>query len=141
MDYNLVFLNQNLKSQFAKLKESIMEWKKKKATSATNTKKQEMFSNLFSFEGRIRRTEFGISVLIYSIVAPFANMLLQSDEAPIIGFSIFIPLLWFQLSQGAKRCHDLGNNGWWQIVPFYLFWLLFQDGQPRLNKYGHNPKG
>jgi len=50
-------------------------------------------------------------------------------------------LLWFLWAQGAKRCHDLGKNGWWQIIPFYVLLLVFQDGQPGLNKYGFNPKG
>ena len=99
-----------------------------------------MFSSPFSFDGRIRRTEFGISLIIYWIVLSFVNAIVVSGEAPIIGFA-YIPVIWFLAAQGAKRCHDLGNNGWWQIIPFYVFWLLFQDGQQGLNEYGHNPKG
>jgi hypothetical protein len=53
----------------------------------------------------------------------------------------FVPMLWFIRAEGAKRCHDVGNNGWWQIIPFYIFWLLFQDGNPGENEYGENPKG
>jgi uncharacterized membrane protein YhaH (DUF805 family) len=97
-----------------------------------------MFTNIFSFDGRIRRTEYGISVIIYTIVGVFVNTILDSGEAPIIGLA-YIPMLWFLWAQGAKRCHDLGNNGWWQIIPLYGLWLLFQDGQPGLNEYGYNP--
>jgi uncharacterized membrane protein YhaH (DUF805 family) len=102
--------------------------------------KKGMFSSPFSFDGRIRRTEFGISLIIYVIVATFVNAIVESGEVPIIGLA-YIPMLWFLWAQGAKRCHDVGNNGWWQIIPFYFLWLLFQDGQPGINEYGHNPKG
>jgi uncharacterized membrane protein YhaH (DUF805 family) len=108
--------------------------------SQSRPTKKGMFSSLFSFDGRIRRTEYGISLIIYVIVTAFVNAIVASGEVPIIGLA-FIPILWFLWAQGAKRCHDVGNNGWWQIIPFYIFWLLFQDGQPDFNEYGHNPKG
>lgn len=64
----------------------------------------------------------------------------SNRDAAIIGVA-YIPLIWFFWAQGAKRCHDLGNNGWWQLIPFYAFWLLFQDGDVNPNEYGTNPKG
>jgi len=100
-----------------------------------------MFKNPFSFEGRIRRTEYGVSFIIYVVVAVIVNAIISSSsDAAIIGIA-YIPMLWFHWAQGAKRCHDVGNNGWWQIIPFYALWLLFQDGQPGTNQYGENPKG
>ena len=38
---------------------------------------------------------------------------------------IFIPLFWFKLAQSTKRCHDLGESGWMQIIPFYFLILCF----------------
>ena len=111
-----------------------------KNESKSRSNKKGMFTSPFSFDGRIRRTEYGISLIIYVIVASFVNAIVESGEVPIIGLA-YIPMLWFLWAQGAKRCHDVGNNGWWQIIPFYGFWLLFQDGQPGLNEYGQNPKG
>lgn len=117
--------------------------KKEETTENTGnqsrTTKKGMFSSPFSFEGRIRRTEYGISFIIVVIVNTFLNAIVASGEVPIIGLA-YIPTLWFLWAQGAKRCHDIGNNGWWQIIPFYVFWLLFQGGQPGLNEYGQNPK-
>ncbi len=100
-----------------------------------------MFKNPFSFDGRIRRTEYGVSFIIYAVVSVIINAIMASSrDAGIFGLA-YIPMLWFLWAQGAKRCHDVGNNGWWQIIPFYAFWLLFQDGQPGANQYGENPKG
>jgi uncharacterized membrane protein YhaH (DUF805 family) len=109
-----------------------------------------MFKNPFSFEGRIRRTEYGLSHLmaiiglytmafVFGLIGSALNVADDSLEASLV--LIYIPYLWFIWAQGAKRCHDLGNNGWWQLIPFYGFWLLFHDGQPGPNQYGDNPKG
>ena len=103
-----------------------------------------MFNNLFSFEGRIRRSEYGLSFLFYFIAAVIINVIMASSKEDS-GLAIFglayIPMLWFLWSQGAKRCHDVGNSGWWQIIPFYVLWLIFEDGEPGANQYGDNPKG
>lgn len=102
-----------------------------------------MFKKIFSFEGRIRRSEYGISLIISSICLIIINtLILEIDENLIV---ILIPLftlvIIFQFTQGSKRCHDLGKNGWWQLIPFYSFWLLFQNGEHGRNQYGDNPKG
>ena len=107
-----------------------------------------MFKKLFSFEGRIRRLEYGLSYLIYTLLSVFIgvltdNILLndRNDTSGMVLYIFYIPMLWFFFSQGAKRCHDLGNSGWFQIIPFYVFWLLFKNGQKGSNEYGVNPKG
>ena len=119
------------------------------------TNPTKMFRAPFSFEGRIRRTEFGLSIIINAVailivqlivigmVQSSSNSYYSSDksESVILFIIFFIPLLWFGWAQGAKRCHDLGNSGWWQLIPFYGFWLLFADGQYGANQYGDNPKG
>lgn len=100
--------------------------------------KPSMFRNPFSFDGRIRRMEFGISFIIFYILN---NLFVElSYENPIF-IILLIPSLWFTWAQGAKRCHDRGNSGWYQIIPFYIFWLLFADGDIGGNEYGENPKG
>ena len=53
---------------------------------------------------------------------------------------IFIVFYWILLAQGAKRCHDIGNSGFFQLIPFYIFVMLFQEGESKQNKYGVNPK-
>ena len=105
-----------------------------------------MFKSPFSFRGRIRRLEYGISniilVIYYSVFAFATNSFNETNSAPSTIFLIsLIPLYWFILAQGAKRCHDLDNSGWYQLIPFYGFWLLFADGKIGNNEYGANPKG
>lgn len=101
-----------------------------------------MFKNPFSFYGRIRRLEYGLSIIImyvYIFIVAFVIGLLGLPEALLYLF--LIPLYWFSLAQGAKRCHDRGNSGWYQIIPFYGLWMLFADGEYGVNDYGPNPKG
>lgn len=59
----------------------------------------------------------------------------------ILIYLVYIPLIWFLIAQGAKRSHDRGNSGWYQIIPFYILWLLFADSESGGNEYGLNPKG
>ena len=98
-----------------------------------------MFKNLFSFEGRIRRTEYGVSFMLHVVFAAIINSIIATTgNRGLILF--YIPSLWFLWSQGAKRCHDLSKNGWWQFIPFYVFWLIFEDGFYGVNEYGPSPK-
>lgn len=103
-----------------------------------------MFKRPFSFHGRIRRTEYCISFIIYFIWAVIQNVSTQSNDASegLIIFSLvtYIPMLWFLWAQNCKRCHDRGNSGWYQLIPFYFFVLLFGDGEEGTNDYGDNPK-
>ena len=97
-----------------------------------------MFRNPFSFDGRIRRLEYGISFIIFYIMNNIFVALATEEPLLII---LLIPSLWFTWAQGAKRCHDRGNSGFYQIIPFYGFWMLFADGDIGSNEYGENPKG
>lgn len=98
-----------------------------------------MFADPFKFTGRIRRTEYGLSLVIYVILAKLLSLLGESTSLPIFWPGL-VPLAWFILAQGAKRCHDQGYPGWVQLFPFYFLWLVFFDGQTGPNKYGDDPK-
>ena len=98
-----------------------------------------MFKAVFSFEGRIRRTEYALTrifaiFLIGCIVAAAEG---GAEPAGILGL---IPL-YILIAQSAKRCHDRGNPGWWMLIPFYGFIMFFGPGDYGPNEYGDNPKG
>ncbi len=113
-------------------------------SSSSNSRgnSQSMFSNAFSFRGRIRRKEYGLSLMLYTILYVFCSILITYDnfDSLLLLMILVIPMIWFLWAQGAKRCHDLGHRGWWQLIPFYVFWLIFQEGKPGDNEYGSNPK-
>jgi len=51
-----------------------------------------------------------------------------------------VPMVWFMCAQNCKRSHDSGNSGWYQLIPFYVIYLLFAKGEEGANEYGDNPK-
>ncbi len=100
-----------------------------------------MFTSPFSFKGRIRRLEYGLSYLFYLTLIVLVALLQEyfhfEDIWALIPYLIFMI---FMLAQGAKRCHDLDRNGFYQLIPFYIVLLLLQEGQHGENQYGRNPK-
>lgn len=108
--------------------------------------KQKMFAHPFSFKGRIRRLEYALSYLIYNVyffIIEMETSKMSDDNLSLLLLMLvtMILMVWFILAQGAKRCHDRDNNGWWQFIPFYFLWMLFGDGDEYENDYGKDPKG
>ncbi|WP_293741184.1 DUF805 domain-containing protein [uncultured Pedobacter sp.] len=100
-----------------------------------------MFKDPFSFYGRIRRTEFALTQIFYFIVYFFVLIVKNNKSVGSwIEFTKLLPI-YLLMSQGAKRCHDLGKSGWWQLVPFYMLMMFFSPGDFGPNEYGDNPKG
>ena len=99
-----------------------------------------MFQAPFSFSGRIRRLEYGLSFILTYIAAFIAIAVGSAFDNGFIIVALYVPILWFYWAQGCKRCHDRGNSGVFQIIPFYIFWMIFADSEPDSNQYGSNPK-
>lgn len=100
--------------------------------------------NPFTFSGRIRRRTYWIVGVILGFISNILTTMLDAscDDLTIaMIFLTIIVLAYMLFANGAKRCHDLGHNGWWQLIPFYSLWLAFQDSEPGTNEYGPNPKG
>ncbi len=120
------------------LKPPVVETGRKEISSNIPNK---MFQQPFSFDGRIRRSEFGISYIIYIVIIVIIDNIAITGGIAEVVYLAYIPAIWFLLAQGSKRCHDRGNSGWYQLIPFYALWMLFGDSEKGTNRYGPNPKG
>ncbi|MFT6992069.1 MAG: uncharacterized membrane protein YhaH (DUF805 family) [Paraglaciecola sp.] len=94
------------------------------------------------FTGRARRKEYWMFILIYLII----NIVLAVLGLDIISMLVGLALLVPSISIAARRLHDTGRTGWWQLIALIpivgfiiLIVFLAQDGH-ETNDYGDNPK-
>lgn len=105
------------------------------------------FRDYANFSGRARRKDYWMFVLIYSLIYVALSLI---DK--FLGFawlsSIFsLIMLVPSLSYTARRLHDTGRSGWWQLLYFIpliglivVIVFLAQDGHEEENDYGVSPK-
>ncbi|ARU28850.1 DUF805 domain-containing protein [Cellvibrio sp. PSBB006] len=98
------------------------------------------------FTGRARRKEFWMFVLFYFIASIVLGIVDSIIGFQLLGLLFSLGSLIPSLAIGARRLHDTGRSGWWQLL--YLIPLigliimivfLVQDSHPD-NEYGPNPK-
>jgi len=94
------------------------------------------------FTGRAHRKEYWMFILIYMTI----NVVLAVLGLGIISALVALGLLVPSISIGARRLHDTGRSGWWQLIALIpiigliiLIVFLAQDGHDA-NDYGINPK-
>jgi uncharacterized membrane protein YhaH (DUF805 family) len=103
------------------------------------------------FEGRAHRTEFWMFVLvnlIISAVLTVVDIIIGTDGdyggllSGLYGLAVLVP----SLAVGARRLHDIGRGGWWQllalipligIIVLIVWWA--RDGDRSPNEWGRNP--
>ncbi len=95
--------------------------------------------NYFWINGRCGRLTYFLTVLISGMGINVADYLSRGKTNEPEGYIWLIVILicaWITICVTAKRCHDVGRNGWWQLIPFYGLWLLFAEGDAEDNEYG-----
>jgi hypothetical protein len=91
-----------------------------------------------SFIASFVGTFIGALVLAYG----FSSYYYGSEIAIAWGFFALILMLIVSLhglSVSVRRMHDVGKSGWWVLVPFASFFLLFKKGDEEWNIYGEPP--
>jgi len=95
-------------------------------------------------EGRARRTEYWMFVLIYFIIAvslAFVEILITGDgDSNFIVRLFHLAMLVPSAAVGVRRMHDVGKSGWFLLIPIYNLILAVTEGEKGENKYGPDPK-
>lgn len=105
-----------------------------------------MFRSFLTWEGRIRRLEYVLYIIISSFSCSIINTIQR--EADYNGNDSLWWFLWFVemvillflVFEAIKRAHDMGSSGWFTLIPFFGLFLCFADSEKGINKYGSNPK-
>ena len=98
------------------------------------------------FNGRACRREYWMFVLFYVIFYLVLAVIDSLVGTPLFTFIYSLGLLLPCISIAARRLHDTGRSGWWQLIALIpilgliiLIVFLVQDSHEN-NKYGPNPK-
>lgn len=107
-----------------------------------------VLKNYVGFQGRASRKEYWMFILITSIITIVLSIVetmvgLDSVLSGIYSLATLLP----SLAVGARRLHDTGRSGWWQLISLIpligaiiLLIFLCKDSDENENKYGQNPK-
>ena len=101
-----------------------------------------------TFGGRARRQEFWMFFLVDELLVLVLHAVGAVLGTFILGALYNLAVLVPRLAVGARRLHDMGRTGWWQLlllIPFVGFILLIGfwclEGERFENEYGAVPKG
>jgi uncharacterized membrane protein YhaH (DUF805 family) len=110
-------------------------------------------SKYATFSGRARRKEYWFFILFYllsylvavvidSVIVPTILPGIQGFLSLILAFGLMLP----GFAVAARRLHDLGKSGWWQLLNFVpligpailIIWLA-RKGTAGPNSFGPDP--
>ena len=105
------------------------------------------FSNYVNFQGRATRAEFWgwfLFIVIADVVLGIVDSILGTGFiGSLFSLAVIIP----GLALGARRLHDIGKSGWWQLLWFAIIvgWIILlvwaiRQGNRGQNHYGFDPR-
>lgn len=78
------------------------------------------------FSGVASRSEYWTFYLFYIVAIFFSAFIGEiigfTNMSDLVFLAMFVPLL----SCGARKMHDVGKSGWFQLILFYDVYLLVQ---------------
>lgn len=111
--------------------------------------------NYANFNGRARRKEYWMFVLVYVIISfvigfigGIVYLISSTFGALVFGLTyvLSLALLIPTLAVLARRLHDVGKPTWFIVLAFipivnlYVFYLTLLEGDKGPNEYGPDPK-
>ena len=104
------------------------------------------FIRCFDYETRSSRSEFWWFQLSSTIITIFVVIVsIPLGLGGIFGYIIDTIFLVVFISLGARRLHDIGMSGWWQLIAFTVIGIIpliicyCVKGDDEINKFGSNP--
>lgn len=100
------------------------------------------FKKYADFSGRARRKEYWMFILIYLIISVILGVLGLEIISLLFGLALLVP----SISIAARRLHDTGRTGWWQLIAlvpligFIIIIVFLVQDSHEANEYGANPK-
>lgn len=78
------------------------------------------------FSGRATRREFWTFYFFCLASSILANLIDAMQNMELASNLIFLGLTMPLMSCGARRMHDIGKSGWFQLIPLYNLFLYAQ---------------
>lgn len=112
-------------------------------------------NNYANFDGRARRTEYWMYTLVNFIIVLVLYLLAMGLRGNALG-TLFLTVYFLYtlaviipgLAVAARRLHDTGRSGWWQLIALVpliggivLLVFLATEGHQGVNEFGGDPKG
>ncbi len=104
------------------------------------------FKKYGDFTGRATRQEYWMYILIYILIYIALVVIDGLMGVPLLSLLFLLACFIPNISIAARRLHDTGRSGWWQligIIPLIglvvMLIFLTQDSHDQ-NEYGPDPK-
>lgn len=98
-------------------------------------------------EGRARRTEYWMFVLVNVLVAIVVGLIGRAIHLPILGSLYSLAVLLPSIAVSVRRLHDTDRSGWWLLIALvpviggiWLLILFVLPGHAGSNQFGLDPK-
>ena len=100
---------------------------------------QSALSQYAVFRGRASRSQFWWFMLFCVLAVTLAEAIVGEGFSGLVTLALVLPTL----ALTARRLHDIGRSGWWQLIVWVpvvgvfvsLYWYV-QPSEPMKNKWG-----